>query len=272
MSAVLHVLFLLVVLAYVAAAVLSVRALDVARGSERALGVRMLAGAAALQLAALVVVGVWQGQEALQGAALALGVFAVVLAGGFAGFASRYRVEAAGVLVAPTALVAGVLSAATSHAVPVVSGQFLWAKPLHVVTVATASGAMALAAAMAFVYLTQDARLKRKDTSFSVRSLVPLAVLERTVAMLCYTAFGFYTVAVLAGAFMLRARGLVGADLLGRAAAGLVTWLLFGAVVGHRLLLRARGKRAMRGVVLAFGLAMALYAAYASFAAHAVAS
>lgn len=270
MSAVLHLLFLLVVLAYVAAAVLSLRAVGAGSESASRLAVRTLALAAGLQSAELVVAWSWLGGDAVRGAALALGLFSVVLAGGFALFANRYRAEAAGVLVAPAALVAGVLSAATSHAVPLGNSDFGWARPIHVVTVSTASGVMALAAALAFVYLTQAAGLKRKDRSLAARTLVPLDVLERTAARLCYAAFFLYTAAVVAGAFMLRARGVSAAELLWRAVAGVGTWLIFGSVVAHRLLLRAQGRRAMRGVIVGFLLSLVLYVVYATAASRAV--
>lgn len=259
-------LFLLVVLAYVAATVLSLRALDASHAGARKLSVHVLTLACGLQLAELLVAWCWLGPESLRGAALALGLFAVVLSGGFAAFASKYRAESAGVLVAPAALVAGVLSAATSHASPVANADFSWARPLHVITVSSASGLMALAAALAFVYLSQDARLKRKDTSLAPRALVPLDVLDRTAGRLSYTAFFIYTVAVLAGAFMLRAHGVTGVELAWRAIAGVGTWLTFGAVVAHRLLGRAHGRRAMRGVIAGFAVSMVLYGAYATLA------
>lgn len=269
-SAVLHVLFLVVVLAYAAATALSVRAVGQAEDAGRKLAIRTLALAAVLQAVELVVAWAWLGGESMRGAALPLGLFAVVLSGGFAAFATKYRAETAGVLVAPASLVAGVLSAASSHGTPVGSSGFVWALPLHVVTVSTASGVMGLAAALAFLYQTQDRRLKRKDLSIPPRALVPLDVLDRTVGRLSYAAFFAYTLAVVAGVFMLRQGHVPQRVVLWRGVTGMGTWLLYGGVVAHRVVFRAHGSRAMRSVVFGFLLSMVIFGAYATLAAGAV--
>jgi ABC-type uncharacterized transport system permease subunit len=190
----------------------------------------------------------------------ALGFLAWILAGGYLIASVRHRLNLAGVIVLPIAimlLIAARLSpAGTPEADLDVLGR------VHIVLATVGLGVFALASALAGIYLLEERSLKKKKfdaISFTSKG-APLESLDRLTHRLVWVGFPLFTIAMVLGVLWNARRG----DGWTRPEhlIAMVTWLAYGALIVTRTAYGWRGRRSARLTLLGFATALIVLAIY----------
>jgi ABC-type uncharacterized transport system permease subunit len=190
----------------------------------------------------------------------ALGFLAWILSGGYLIASVRYRLNLAGVVVLPIAmmlLIAARLSPAGSPDIELgVLGR------VHIVLATVGVGVFALASALAGIYLLEERSLKKKqfDAIAFTSKGAPLESLDRLTHRLVWVGFPVFTIAMVLGVVWNARRG----DAWHRPEhlVALVTWLVFGALIVTRTAYGWRGRRSARLTLIGFAAALVVLAIY----------
>lgn len=220
----------------------------------------------AAAIAAFVAHGVdigWRGVESVHPAASvreALGFLAWIIAAGYLIGSLRRRIDLAGAVLVPLAGV--VLAAARLSPTGQPQEDLTLLGRIHISIAVLGVALFALASALAWTYLLEERNLKRKRfDAASFRSPVEsLARLDGMAQRLVAVGFPLFTVAMILGMIWVgqRGSGMARPEYL----AAVVTWLAYAGLLGGRLGLGWRGRRAALVTLVGFGLALSVLAIY----------
>jgi ABC-type uncharacterized transport system permease subunit len=199
----------------------------------------------------------------------AVAFVAFMIAAGYLGAASRYRLAAAGAFAVPAVLILLLLA----RVVPADTGAMTMGAlgRTHIFLATLGVAIFTLAAILAVLYLVEDRQLKKKQFGMLIRRGAPLATLDR-LALRCVS-FGFpvFTVALITGAvWIARLGGMERASVVVRPeyVLAVATWLAFGILLVARVGAGWQGRRAAWLTLGGFGGAMLVLGVY--FIRHAV--
>jgi ABC-type uncharacterized transport system permease subunit len=191
-----------------------------------------------------------------------LSVAAMFTAVVYVGMRTRFRIDAAGALVAPlaltTLLASRFMSGGALAPTPGVKSAIL---PLHVTMNLLGIALFSLASSTAVLYLLQENRLKAKRLSGLFERLPSLDDLDRAEHRLLLAGFLLLTVGVLTGTLWATKVDAVSSSLL-RTVLGYITWLLVATVLALRASLGWRGRRAAYGTLAGFAFSMMVLSVY----------
>ena len=192
-------------------------------------------------------------------------VFALIAAAmsvGFLAMRGRFRVRAAGVIVAPICALL-VLGSLALRGGPNHPTALLESSPLLATHIGFASlglGAFVIAACLAILFLVQERNMRRRNFGRAFRRMPSLQELDAASFALVSLGFALYTVAV--GLGVVVSLNLEHESLTPRSALAYVAWVAFAAVVYARIRSGWRGRRSaimtVVGCVTA-GLVLVLY-------------
>jgi ABC-type uncharacterized transport system permease subunit len=266
-------LFTLTALLYVGATAFFARYLSApfdSRGGARAaeegrrdvrLGTGLLSAATFFHAAHIVVFSLVLKACPVGGVHFTLSVTAMLSAVFFLAFRARFRLEAAGAMVAPFALAALLASRFVGGDEPStrIRSTLL---PFHVAFNLFGLALFSLACAAAALYLVQERLLKTKQIFGIFKRLPALDSLDRAEHRFLLAGFPLLTFGILSGSVWAQRieQGSL-ADLL-RAGFGWATWFTFAAVLLLRAAAGWRGRRAAWGTIIGFVSSLIVLAIY----------
>lgn len=251
---------------WVAAALYAIAAVGLLAGFLRGRP-RWSANARWIALAAFVAHGVdigWRGVEGVHPAASvreALGFLAWIVVGGYLAASVKSRLELAGAVLTPISAV--VLAAARLSPAGQPRADLTALGRIHISLATIGVAVFALASAMAAIYLLEERNLKRKKfDALSFRT--PGASLDRYDALaqrLVLVGFPIFTVAMVLGMIWVSRRGMT---LVSRPEypAAMIAWATYAALLGGRLGMGWRGRRAAWLTLVGFALALVVLGIY----------
>jgi ABC-type uncharacterized transport system permease subunit len=185
----------------------------------------------------------FRGQHPLVSTSEAVAFIAWLLAGGFLAATLRYRVQAVGAFAVPVTLVLLLLARVVPSDEAAPLGSLGMA---HILLATVGVATFALAAALAVVYLVQERRLKRKRFDRLAGQDAPLDTLDRLAARCVSFGFPVFTLTIVTGAVWVARLGLLreGAAMRPEYALTIVSWVVFGILLGARAAAGWRGHRA----------------------------
>jgi ABC-type uncharacterized transport system permease subunit len=188
----------------------------------------------------------------------ALSLTAWLLGVGYLVTTARTRMAPVGAFVTPFALLLLVSAWVTpQHAA---TGVELLGR-LHIALVAMGVASFGLAAAVAVIYLFQEAALKRKRIGVLFRRSPPLTALDRAGRILILVGFPIFTLAVLSGVVWVgRLPGHQGFRV--EYVISAVTWLIFALLILARWTVGWRGRPAALATVIGFVTTIAVLSIY----------
>ena len=175
----------------------------------------------------------------------ALSLTSWLLGAGFLIFTHRSRMSVLGTFIAPLSFCLLLASRVTPQAAPAggdATGASRALGNLHIFLSATGVAIFALAAAVGLIYLLQERALKRKQMGRLFRITPPLTTLDAAGRVLILVGFPLYTLAVITGVIwglQLSTSGNFLAHLI-----SLAVWIIFAALIGLRVAVGLRGRRA----------------------------
>ncbi len=152
-----------------------------------------------------------------------------------------HRLDAVGAVVAPLAAVALVTTRIAGAAAPGREADFGLLGRVHISLAALGVGLLALATAVAVVYLAEDRQLKRRRVGHLVRRGIALETLDALAHRLVLVGFPVFTLALLSGAAWLHR---LGQGMRVEYPLALIAWGLFGVLLLARTTAGWRGRRA----------------------------
>lgn len=171
-------------------------------------------------------------------------VLAAALVAGFVALDLRYRLPVAGAFVAPLSLAIMLpahLEGAAGHRIGHELTHSL-ALSLHVAASTLGTCALALAFALALVYLAGEAQLKRKQPARLFARLPSLQLIDRVCWLLVAWGFVFLSVSLATGPFSSSAPGVFFA-FAPKQTFAIGAWVLLAVLVQARLIAGWRGRR-----------------------------
>lgn len=190
-------------------------------------------------------------------------VATALMAGGYAVFRKRWRLDMLGAFVAPLALTAHLALRFTGSGPLDPTPRFRSAMlPVHVAMNVLGIALFSLAFAAAALFLVQERLLKQKKTAGVFKRLPPLDALDRAEHRFLLAGFPLLTLGIVTGTlFVRRVDAVTVADIV-RTGFGYATWLLAAAVLFLRASVGWRGRRAAYGTIAGFGFAVLVLALY----------
>jgi ABC-type uncharacterized transport system permease subunit len=174
----------------------------------------------------------------------------------------RYRLPVAGAFVAPlvvAAMIPAHLVPSRARAVaPVLTHSLLL--PLHVGAATLGTASLALAFALALLYLVGERQLKRKHPGRLFARLPSLELIDRLGYQLSVWGFVFLSLAIATGSFAAKESTGAALPLAAKELFALLAWGLFAALIQARLVAGWRGRRVAILVVAGFLLIVGTYA------------
>jgi ABC-type uncharacterized transport system permease subunit len=134
---------------------------------------------------------------------------------------------------------------------------------IHIALAALGVAAFGLAAAMAILYLFQEAALKSKHIGGFYRRTPPLTSLDEAGRRLILVGFPIFTLAVITGLVWVARLKLNEGFRIEHGISG-ITWLIFAGLIIARVTVGLRGRRAAVLTVLGFAAAVAILLLYMS--------
>lgn len=205
----------------------------------------------------------WRGVERVHPAASvreALGFLAWIIVGGYLVASIKRRIDLAGAVLVPMAgavLIAARLSPSGSP-----QDHLTLLGRIHISLATVGVALFGLAAALAFIYLLEERNLKRKrfDAASWKAPVESLAGLDAMAQRLVAAGFPLFTAAMILGMIWTSQRG----QSMGRPEyfAAVITWLCYAGLLGGRLGLGWRGRRAAWVTVIGFLAALMVLAIY----------
>lgn len=191
----------------------------------------------------------------------ALSLTAWLLGVGYLVTTLRTRLGPVGAFIAPLSLALLISSRVTPHTqAPSAAGVGPLGK-LHIALVAMGVAAFGLAAAIALIYLFQEAALKRKRIGPLFRRSPPLTALDDAGRVLILIGFPLFTLAMITGVvWVARLPGHEGFRV--EYVISGITWLIFALVILARLTVGWRGRQAAWATVLGFVATVAVLVIY----------
>ena len=191
-----------------------------------------------------------------------MSLVAFLIAAGYFGGHSSYRLAAAGAFAVPAALALLVLArlAPDGSSTP----QMGTLGRAHILLATLGVAVFALAAVLALLYLVEDRQLKHKRFERVMGAGTPLDTLDRLALRCVSVGFPVFTIAIVTGAIwvarlgLLRSRGAFRPEYLFAVA----TWAAFGVLLVARVGAGWRGRRAAWLTLGGFGGAMLVVADY----------
>ena len=205
----------------------------------------------------------WRGVLSVHPAASvreALGFLAWIIAGGYLAASIKRRVDLAGAVLVP--MVGAVLAAARLSPAGTPQDDLTLLGRIHISLATVGVALFGLAAALAIIYLLEERNLKRKrfDAASWKAPVESLAGLDAMSQRLVAAGFPLFTVAMVLGMIWTSQRG------MGMArpeyAAASITWLCYAGLLGGRLGLGWRGRRAAWVTVAGFIAALLVLTIY----------
>lgn len=205
----------------------------------------------------------WRGVLSVHPAASvreALGFLAWIIAGGYLATSIKRRIDLAGAVLVP--MVGVVLGAARLSPTGAPQDDLTLLGRIHISLATVGVALFGLAAALAFIYLLEERNLKRKrfDAASWKAPVESLAGLDAMAQRLVMAGFPLFTAAMVLGMIWTSQRE------LGMArpeyAAATITWLCYAGLLGGRLGLGWRGRRAAWVTVAGFVAALLVLTIY----------
>ncbi|MEZ4404739.1 MAG: cytochrome c biogenesis protein CcsA [Kofleriaceae bacterium] len=205
----------------------------------------------------------WRGVDSVHPAASvreALGFLAWIIAGGYLAASIRNRIDLAGAVLVPMVVV--VLAAARLSPTGQPQDDLTLLGRIHISLATIGVALFGLASALAFIYLLEERNLKRKrfDTASWKAPVESLAGLDGMGQRLVAAGFPVFTVAMVLGMIWTTQRG----SSMGRPEylAAVITWVAYAGLLGGRLGLGWRGRRAAYVTLVGFAAALTVLAIY----------
>lgn len=199
--------------------------------------------------------GVWRGGELFS--LLSGALVAVYLA-----LDLRYRLPVAGAFVAPlvvAAMIPAHLVPSRARAIaPELTHSLLL--PVHVGAATVGTAALALAFALALLYLGGERQLKRKHPGRLFARLPSLELIDRLGYRLSVWGFIFLSLAIATGSFAAKESTGAALPLAAKELFALLAWALLATLIQARLVAGWRGRRVALLVVAGFLLVVGTYA------------
>ena len=195
----------------------------------------------------------------------ALSLTSWLLGAGFLLLTHRSRMSVLGAFIAPLSLCLLLASRVTPQAAPAggdASGASRALGNLHIFLSATGVAIFALAAAVGLIYLLQERALKRKQLGRLFRITPPLTTLDAVGRVLILVGFPLYTLAMGTGVvWSLQLPDDGGSHRLAHVIS-LAVWLIFAALIGLRVAVGLRGRRAALLTMAGFAAAVVVLLLY----------
>ncbi len=217
-------------------------------------------------IAAFVAHGVdigWRGVMSVHPAASvreALGFLAWIIAGGYLATSIKRRIDLAGAVLVP--MVGVVLGAARLSPTGEPQDDLTLLGRIHISLATVGVALFGLAAALAFIYLLEERNLKRKrfDAASWKAPVESLAGLDAMAQRLVMAGFPLFTAAMVLGMIWTSQRqlGMARPEYV----AATITWLCYAGLLGGRLGLGWRGRRAAWVTVAGFVAALSVLTIY----------
>ena len=175
----------------------------------------------------------------------ALSLTSWLLGAGFLALTHKSRMSVLGAFIAPLSLCLLLASRVTPQAAPAggdASGASRALGNLHIFLSATGVAIFALAAAVGLIYLLQERALKRKQLGRLFHITPPLTTLDSAGRVLILVGFPLYTLAMGTGVVWSLQLGGGGHHLAH--VISLAVWVIFAALIGLRVAVGLRGRRA----------------------------
>ncbi len=175
----------------------------------------------------------------------------------------RFPVAMLGAFITPITLLL-FLGSAFGRGVTDVSGEvvqgMLW---LHIGVNVLGITAFAVAAGAGAAYVVQERLLRQKRIDGAFRRLPNLNALDRVSGVALGFGFPAYTLGLVTGAFAVLGSASAGAGFSNAQLLGVLTWLVFAAVIGLRMGAGWQGRRAALGTLVGFICMLSVLAGYA---------
>jgi ABC-type uncharacterized transport system permease subunit len=191
----------------------------------------------------------------------ALSLTAWLLGVGYLATTFRTRMGPVGAFIAPLALALLVSARFTPQTASAGGTASTSLGKLHIALVAMGVAAFGLAAAVALIYLLQEAALKRKRIGPLFRRSPPLSALDDAGRMLILVGFPLYTLAVVTGVIWVARLPGHGAFRVEYLIAG-ITWVIFGLLILARWTVGWRGRQAALATLFGFVATMVVLVIY----------
>jgi ABC-type uncharacterized transport system permease subunit len=190
----------------------------------------------------------------------ALGFLAFLLTGGYLVTSLRQRLDLAGVIVVPVAMVLLLLARLSPAGAD--EAQLSAILRIHVSLATLGLALFALAAALSLIYLLKDKSLrgKRFDTVSFRGGGASLEALDRMAHVLVWCGFPIFTLSMVLGAVWVAQQRLpvVRAEY----PLALVTWMSFATLLAARQAWGWRGRRSAKLTLIGFGAALLVLGLY----------
>jgi ABC-type uncharacterized transport system permease subunit len=223
---------------------------------------RVLAAAGALHGAYVATEWLSLGQPPVQDIRGSLTAISLLVVVAFLVAGLRYRVTVLGAFITPVTLLL-LLGAGVARGVaevpPEVRSVLL---PVHIALNVLGLVAFALAFSAAVAYVLQERQLRQKKLGGLFQRLPALDVLDSLGFRLIIVGFPLLTLGVVTGALWAVRLHPGAPELSAVQGFGLLTWLVFGAVLLLRVAAGWRGRRAAIGTIMGFACAIAVLAGY----------
>lgn len=193
----------------------------------------------------------------------ALSLSGFLLGLGFWSTTIRTRMGALGALIAPSAMMLLISARLTPQHLSVDDTTTSILGRVHIALSALGVAAFGLAAAVAVIYLFQEAAIKNKRIGSLFRRSPPLATLDNVGQRLILIGFPIYSLAVIIG-FVWFSQLHASADLRLEHIIAALTWLIFGLLIMTRLTVGWRGRRAAWMTLIGFTALIAVLLIYMS--------
>ncbi len=192
----------------------------------------------------------------------ALSLTGWLLGAGFLAFTHWRRMSVLGAFITPLTLCMLLASRITPGATPAgeTAGASRTLGNLHIFLSTTGVAIFGLAAAVSLIYLLQERALKRKRMGRLFRIAPPITDLDAAGRRLIMIGFPLYTLAMVTGVlWTFQLHGIGGRP---EHIISLVTWLIFAALIGLRVTVGLRGRRAALLTILGFAAMVAVLMLY----------